>query len=76
MKKLNGAGRTWVRLSIKAAAIIVILWLCFGVFVGARRISDISMSGRLNDGDFVLFNRISNDYSAGDVVVYERDGRE
>ena len=76
MKKLSEAGRTWVRLGLKALIIIVVLWISFGVFIGVRRISDISMNGRINDGDFVLFNRISNDYQIGDVVVYNHEGHE
>ncbi len=76
MKKLNMAGRTWVRLAVKAVVVLLILWVCFGIFVGMRRISDISMNGRINDGDFVLFNRISSDYLVGDVVIYDYDGQE
>ena len=70
MKPLGTVGRTWVRLTIKAVAIIAIISICFGVFVGMRRVSDISMNGRLNDGDFVLFNRITKSYNVGDVVFY------
>jgi len=76
MKKNPEVRRTWLRLAIKAILVIVVLWLCFGVFVGFRRISDISMHGRINDGDFVLFNRISGDYSVGDVILYTKDGQE
>ncbi len=76
MKKLSEAERTWVRLGLKALIIIVVLWISFGVFVGFRRISDFSMNGRINDGDFVLFNRISKDFHAGDIVIYNHEDRE
>jgi len=76
MKKLNETRRTWLRLGLKALIVVALLWICFGVFVGLRRISDISMNGRINDGDFVLFSRISKDYSAGDVVIYNHDNHE
>ncbi len=76
MIKISKAGRTWLRLALKALVIILILWLCFGVFVGFRRISDISMSGRINDGDLILFNRISRNYSVGDVVFYSNNDHE
>ncbi len=76
MKPLGTVGRTWVRLAIKAVAIIAIISICFGVFVGMRRVSDISMNGRLNDGDFVLFNRITKSYNVGDVVFYSHGDRE
>ena len=76
MKEKNEVRRTWVRLALKAVIIIVILWLCFGVFVGMRRVSDVSMDGRINDGDFVLFNRIDKEYGIGDVVFYTHDGQE
>ena len=76
MKNYNKVGRTWVRLAVKAVAIILVLWISFGIFVGFRRISDISMNGRINDGDFVLFNRINGEYSAGDVVLYSHNDQE
>ena len=76
MKNSNKVRSTWVLLALKAFAIIIILWLSFGVFVGLRRISDVSMNGRINDGDFILFNRIGKNHSVGDVVIYSYDGRE
>ena len=76
MKNNSEVRHTWVCLALKALAIIAILWISFGVFVGLRRVSDISMDGRINGGDFVLFNRIGKKYNVGDVVFYSRDGRE
>ena len=76
MKINDEARRTWVCLALKALAIIAILWISFGVFVGLRRVSDISMNGRINDGDFVLFNRISKKYNVGDIVFYSQDNHE
>ena len=76
MKNSNKVRSTWILLALKAFAIIIILWLSFGVFVGLRRISDVSMNGRINDGDFILFNRIGKNHSVGDVVIYSYDGRE
>ena len=76
MKNSNKVRHAWVCLALKALAIIAILWISFGVFVGLRRISDISMDGRINDGDFVLFNRIGKTYHVGDVVIYTQDNEE
>ena len=69
-------GRTWVYLVLKAFAIVAILWLSFGVFVGLRRVSNVSMQGRINDGDFILFNRIHKKYNVGDVIIYSHDNNE
>ena len=75
-KKMNEKERTWLRLGLKALAVVIILWLCFGVLVGLRRVPNISMNGRINDGDFVLFNRISSTHDVGDIVFYTHDGKE
>ena len=32
------------------------------------------MSTRLEDGDLILYTKLSNDYKEGDAVVYEIDG--
>lgn len=76
MKNKTTVGRTWVRLAVKALIIVVILWISFGVCLGLRRVSSITMNGRINDGDFVLFDRMKNTYNAGDVVFYTHDGKE
>ena len=76
MKNSNEVRRTWVRLALKALAIIAILWVSFGVIVGLRRVTDVSMDGRINDGDFVLFNRIGKKYNVGDVVFYNQNDNE
>ncbi len=34
------------------------------------------MDGRINDGDFILFNRMGKNHNVGDVVIYSYDGRE
>ena len=76
MKNKTTVGRTWVRLAVKALIIVVILWISFGVCLGLRRVSSITMNGRINDGDFVLFDRMKNTYNVGDVVFYAHDGKE
>ncbi|MCR5573000.1 MAG: signal peptidase I [Candidatus Saccharibacteria bacterium] len=61
---------------MKAIVIFTLLWLSFGAFVGFRRVTDVSMDGRINDGDFILFNRMGKNHNVGDVVIYSYDGRE
>lgn len=76
MKNKTTVGRTWIRLAVKALVIILILWISFGVCLGLRRVSNISMNGRINDGDFVLFDRMKGEYNVGDVVFYTHDNKE
>lgn len=62
------------RIGAKVLILIVILWLIFGVCFGLHRINGPAMSARLEDGDLVLYSKLSNDYKEGDAVVYEKDG--
>ncbi len=63
-------------LALKAIVIFTLLWLSFGAFVGFRRVTDVSMNGRINDGDFILFNRIGKNLHIGDIVIYSKDNSE
>lgn len=76
MKNRNKVGSTWLLLTLKVLAIIAILWFGVGILIGLRRVSDVSMNGRINAGDFILFDRISDNYSVGDVIIYSHDGQE
>lgn len=65
--------RNWVRLIVKSAVLILVLWLLFGVLIGLRRVEGVSMSNRVEDGDLVLFSRTDKTYYPDDVVLFERD---
>ena len=63
----------WIRLGIKIAVALFVLWLLFGVLLGLQRIEGVSMSHRVEDGDLVLFSRTDKTYYADDVVLFERN---
>lgn len=70
---LSEAKRGWARLVIKLVIGIAFIYLVFGVFSGIWRVDGIAMDGRIKDGDFVLFDRLSSNYSAGDIIVFTKD---
>ena len=66
--------KDWLRLGAKVIALVVVIWVIFGICFGFDRISGPAMSPRLEDGDLVLYSRLDHDYQAGDVVIYSHDG--
>ena len=74
MKSKLEKHRKWIRFGFKIVILIVIIWLVFGVFVGLHRVNGISMSGRIEDGDLILFSRTESEYHSGDAVVFTHEG--
>lgn len=68
--------KDWWRIGVKILILIVTLWLVFGLCFGLHRINGPAMSTRLEDGDLVLYTKLSNEYKEGDAVVYEIDGAQ
>lgn len=68
--------KDWWRIGAKILILVTTLWLVFGVCFGLHRVNGPAMSTRLEDGDLVLYTKLSNDYKEGDAVVYEIDGTQ
>ena len=66
--------KDWWRLGAKILILVAVLWLVFGLCFGLHRVNGPAMSTRLEDGDLILYTKLSNDYKEGDAVVYEIDG--
>ena len=66
--------KDWWRIGIKILILVATLWLIFGVCFGLHRVNGPAMSARLEDGDLILYSKLTNDYKEGDAVVYEQDG--
>ena len=73
MKTFLKKNSSWIRLLVKIAILVSILWLIFGVLIGLQRVEGVSMSNRVEDGDLVLFSRTDKTYYPDDVVLFERD---
>ena len=74
MKSKLEKHRKWIRFGFKIILLIAIVWLIFGVFVGLHRVNGISMAGRIEDGDLILFSRTESEYHQGDAVIFVHDG--
>lgn len=64
-----------VALAIKLAVIFVVFWLIFHYVFGYQRYLSSNMNPSLRDGDLVLYYRLDQKYSAGDIAVFSYHGR-
>jgi signal peptidase I len=62
-----------LRFIIKLVVVIVSIWAVFTFVFGIRRISGEYMYPRLRDGDLILYYRLEQNYSIGDVVTFKVD---
>lgn len=68
-------GRSLLALLLKLAIIAVIGVLLFGYVFGLNRNASLNMQPALCDGDLILYYRIGQRYSAGDVVMVRYQDR-
>lgn len=66
--KYDGYKYDWFRTAKEWALIFVIVLVVFQMFIGVSRVDGRSMEPTLQDGEIVLFSRISRNYEDGDVV--------
>ena len=59
----------------RAGALAVLLVLLFGVVFGLALQPDDTMHPHIKPGDLLLFYRLPRGYTAGEVVVLDKDGR-
>ena len=60
---------------LRLAAMIIMLYVLFGVVFGVRAMPNDDMKPRISAGDLLLYYRLENRYVANDVVVFEKDGK-
>ena len=60
---------------LRLAAMILMLYVLFGVVFGIKAMPNDDMKPRISAGDLMLYYRLENRYVANDVVVFEKDGR-
>lgn len=56
--------------------LIIVLGLAFTFVWGLAICKDNNMAPAMRDGDLVLYDRFSKEFTAEDVVIYEQDGRQ
>ena len=56
---------------LQIAILPALVYLVFAFFLGIAQISQDSMLPNFAEGDFVIFNRIEENYSFGDVIVVQ-----
>lgn len=61
---------------IKNFIVILILYLIFNHVIGIGRITNYDMYPALRDGDLVIYNRLSKEYTHGDVITFIKDEKQ
>ena len=56
---------------LQIAILPVLVYLVFAFFIGIAQITQDSMLPNFAEGDFVIFNRVEDNYSFGDVIVVQ-----
>ena len=57
----------------RVVAVALVLWLMLSFVFGFMRCTGETMSPALEDGDLLIYYRLSNTYESGDIVVYTKD---
>lgn len=67
----QGLGKGYLRLFVRAAVFLLILYLVFTRVLFLGRVTGMEMYPSLKDGDLALGYRLEREYRTGDVIVYE-----
>ena len=70
----QGLGKGYLRLFVRAAVFLLILYLVFTRVLFLGRVTGMEMYPSLKDGDLALGYRLEREYRTGDVIVYEAGG--
>ena len=75
MKKRSREFRIIRDFLTRLAALLLFLWVLFGVIFGIAPMANADMEPRISAGDLMLYYRLEKDYASGDVVMLEKDGK-
>ena len=70
----QGLEKEYLRLFVRAALFLLILYLVFTRVLFLGRVTGMEMYPSLKDGDLALGYRLQQEFRTGDVIVYEEDG--
>ena len=60
----------------KLIAMVVLLALLFGFAFGVTPMENDDMAPRISAGDLLFYYRLADDWTTGDVMVFEKDGEQ
>ena len=63
--------RVVIELLIKVVIILIVVNMIFTFIFGVKRVNDDSMMPNIMPGDVVVYYRLNNTYTIGDVVMYK-----
>lgn len=58
----------------RLTAMILLIWLLFGVVFGITPMKNADMAPRISAGDLLLYYRLEQNFRVQDVIVFEKDG--
>ena len=61
----------FLKTMLQIALLPVLVYLIFAFFLGIAQVQQDSMSPNFAEGDFVIFNRVEENYSFGDVIIVQ-----
>ena len=70
----QGLGKGYLKLFVRAAVFLLVLYLVFTRVLFLGRVTGMEMYPSLKDGDLALGYRLEREYRTGDVIVYEAGG--
>lgn len=61
--------------ALRAVGLALLLWVLLGVVFGIAVQPDNTMAPHVKPGDLLLYYRLPRSYTAGEVVVFDKDGQ-
>ena len=76
-EKHVGKGLNFVQILVLHIIIIIaILWVMFGMILGAKYAPNDDMAPNIHSGDLLVYYRMVSEYKAQDTVVLKKNGTE
>ena len=81
---MNGEKKKWtkkaaiaeIRLFLtRLAAMVLLVWVLFGLIFGFCPMKNEDMMPRISSGDLLLYYRLQQSFVSGDVIVLQKDGK-
>lgn len=59
----------------RLTAMVLLLWVLFGLIFGICPMKNEDMMPRISSGDLLLYYRLQQSFVSGDVIVLQKDGK-
>ena len=60
---------------IRLIAMVLLMWVLFGLIFGICPMKNEDMMPRFSSGDLLLYYRLQQNFVSGDVIVLQKDGK-